>query len=118
MRWLVDESISRIIVEKLRSAGQDVLFVTDLFPSSPDGTIFARAAAERRIVLTQDLDFGNLVHGTLFTSRCGVVLFRLRLRSKPFQWARLNAAIGQYGDGLASRLTIIEDARFRVRLLS
>lgn len=116
MRWLVDENVSRIIVQRLRTAGHDVTFVTDAAPSSPDTAIYD-ASTIRRLVLTHDLDFGLIVFGPAVPDVAGVVMFRLRLQSKPFQWARLQAAITEYGETLYDRFTVIEDGRIRSHFL-
>ena len=116
MRWLVDECVHRVIVENLRKSGHDVTFVTELFPASPDESLYAFAAGQDHLLLTHDLDFGAIAFGQQFPGAAGVVMFRLRVSSVDFQWRRLQAVLNA-GDALAGRLTIIEAARIRSRPL-
>ena len=62
MRLLVDMKLSPELAMLLRDAGHDAVHVRDLrMQESPDERIFRRAAADGRIVLTCDLDFGEIV---------------------------------------------------------
>ena len=63
-------------VEALRRAGCDVLWVTTDLPGGTDREVLARAAVERRVLLTFDKDFGELVFRTGLRIE-GLVLFRL-----------------------------------------
>ena len=116
MLWLVDECVHRVIVENLRKAGHDVTFVTELFPASPDESLYAFAAHEHRILLTHDLGFGKYVVHWEFPRTAAVVVFRLRFPAVAFQWRRLQAALASR-EGLVGRLTVIEDGRLRSRPL-
>ena len=114
MRWLVDECVHRIIVDNLRSAGHDVTFVTDTFPSSPDESVYAFAALQDRMLLTHDLGFGGFALRFEFPRTAGVVMFRLRISAIAFQWRRLHAVLEDEAL-LLGRTTIIEDTRVRSR---
>lgn len=63
--FLADESCDFLIVRKLRSADYDVLSVAESFPSVTDKQILQHAVKEKRILLTEDKDFGEWVfaHG-------------------------------------------------------
>ncbi|MGV9011983.1 MAG: DUF5615 family PIN-like protein [Flavobacteriales bacterium] len=76
MRFLVDECVARTSALRLRMLGHDVLRVgTDL--RIPDDTdILAFATAEKRILITHDQDFGELVFNKKHRAPHGVVLFR------------------------------------------
>lgn len=58
MRFLVDENLPFGIVEHLKSLNHDVFDVaaSDLRGSS-DKILWSKAAAEKRIIITRDLDF-------------------------------------------------------------
>jgi hypothetical protein len=114
MHWLADECVHRVIVENLRKAGHDVTFVTELFPSSPDESLYSFAAQQNCILLTHDLGFGEFAFHWQFPRTAGVVMFRLRISAVAFQWRRLQAVLDT-PEVLTGRLTIIEDARLRAR---
>ena len=62
--------------------------------------------------LTEDKDFGDLVfrQGRPVPS---IVLLRIGITRRQDKADRLLAAIGQFGDTLFGRYTVVEDARFR-----
>lgn len=75
MKFLVDENVGARIVRYLRDERHDAVWVRDVAPGLADRDILARARAARRIIVTYDLDFGELV----FLGRekhCGVILLR------------------------------------------
>ena len=61
MRFLVDECLSRHFVVHSKNAGHDLIWVQDTCPAADDQKVLALATAEDRIVISQDLDFGELV---------------------------------------------------------
>jgi predicted nuclease of predicted toxin-antitoxin system len=77
MRFLADENVEPIVVEWLRTLGHDVTEMSTLQPGSDDDVVLALARAEERVLITYDLDFGELVYrgGLLHT---GILLLRLR----------------------------------------
>lgn len=117
MRWLVDECVHAHIVRELRSDGHDVLAVAEAFPSLNDGPILAATAAENRILLTQDLDFGELVFRRHLPAMNGIVLIRMRLHSIDAVCERFRAALKELGHSLEGRYVVIDDNRIRSRVL-
>jgi predicted nuclease of predicted toxin-antitoxin system len=78
MRFLADMGVSMRVVEWLRALGHDAIHLHDEgLQKSPNGEIFRKAVREQRIVLTFDLDFGEIVAAVGGTS-VSVMLFRLR----------------------------------------
>ncbi|MBX7245207.1 MAG: DUF5615 family PIN-like protein [Candidatus Sumerlaeaceae bacterium] len=77
MRILADENTEAQIVDWLRKAGHDVLWAAEFSPGASDEALLEKAAAESRIILTADLDFGELVFRRHLKGT-GIVLLRLR----------------------------------------
>jgi predicted nuclease of predicted toxin-antitoxin system len=75
-RFLANEKFPGASVRLLRAKGLDIAWVREEAPSSDDRANMAWAARTNRIILTFDLDYGDLVfrHGL---AAPGVVLFRL-----------------------------------------
>ncbi len=76
LRFITDENIDVEVKDFLREKGFDVFDIKEakLF-SLPDEAILARSFQEKRIVLTQDSDFGTLI----FRDKkpfCGIVYIR------------------------------------------
>jgi predicted nuclease of predicted toxin-antitoxin system len=83
----------------------------------PDTEILEKAMQEERVVLTFDLDFGDLlaIGGQNFPS---VVIFRLRNETPSFVTAKLVDVLSRRGQILAEgAIVIVEDARHRIRRL-
>jgi predicted nuclease of predicted toxin-antitoxin system len=116
VRWLVDECVDAGLVSHLRADGQDVVYLAEIAPAASDTEVMARAHAEGRILLTEDKDFGDLVFRRGH-SVPGVVLLRIDPAMHGRKRIRLRAAISRFGDNLLGRYTIVEEVRFRSRLL-
>ena len=81
----------------------------------PDREIFERAAADGRIVVTFDLDFGEIA-GFAYGAGSGVVLLRLRLARQSHLWDRLKLAVAAAGEAMeAGAIVLVEDTRIRIR---
>jgi predicted nuclease of predicted toxin-antitoxin system len=75
VRFLADESCDFSIVLALRAAGHDVVAVAELAGGVPDREVIELARTDRRVLLTEDKDFGQLVFSALAGS-AGVILIR------------------------------------------
>jgi predicted nuclease of predicted toxin-antitoxin system len=61
MNFLLDSCISRFAAEALRNAGFEVVWVPESGKDPGDEEIIKRAFEEKRILVTADKDFGELV---------------------------------------------------------
>ena len=62
MILLADESIERTIVDLLRSAGWQVLYIAEMETGISDDLVLHLANENRALLLTADKDFGELVY--------------------------------------------------------
>jgi predicted nuclease of predicted toxin-antitoxin system len=61
MRFLTDENVSPKIVEALRSEGYDIFDIKEeRLQGMPDQAIVKRARKMKSVIVSEDLDFGNL----------------------------------------------------------
>src|SRR5262249_37482817 len=98
MRFLADMGVSLRVVEWLRSSGHDASHVRDEgLQMLPKGEIFEKALREERIVVTFDLDFGEIVAASRGRS-VSVVLFRLRNTRADFAIQRLEIVLRAFSD--------------------
>jgi predicted nuclease of predicted toxin-antitoxin system len=116
MRFLVDMNLSPHVANRLREQGHDAVHALDAGQGDlSDHEIFERAAAERRVVVTFDLDFGEIA-GRANDRRTGVVLLRLKRAGRSYLEDRLRIAISEAGNALEEgAIVLVEDARIRVR---
>jgi predicted nuclease of predicted toxin-antitoxin system len=61
VKVLADECCDAPLVRGLRSDGHDVLYAKEIAPGADDEFVLELACSERRILLTEDKDFGELV---------------------------------------------------------
>jgi len=119
VRFLIDASLSFRVAEALQKAGHDAVHVRDaLTVDAPDTAIFHHAAADDRIVVSADTDFGELL-ARLQTARPSLVLLRRRTRRRPSdQTTLLLTQLPAVAHDLESgAIVVIEEARVRVRSL-
>jgi len=118
MRFLADMGVAMRIVEWLREKGHDVIHLRDEgLQRLPNGEIFKKAAMENRIILTFDLDFGEIaaLSGSQLVS---VILFRLRNTHTLHVWKRLEQVLMVSSDALKEgAIIIVEETRHRIRKL-
>ena len=116
MRFLADMGVSHRTVAWLRDAGHDAVHLRDQgLQRLPNGEIFAKAVAEGRVILTFDLDFGEIV-ALSRGQRVGVVLFRLKDTTTPFLNQRLATVLADAEAALCDgAIVVVEDSRHRVR---
>jgi predicted nuclease of predicted toxin-antitoxin system len=118
MRFLADMGISPKTVAFLQSFGHDVVHLHDQdLDRLEDPAILAKTREEERILLTHDLDFGELiaVSGARLPS---IVVFRLRNMSPEMVSRYLQGIIDQHGESLEKGAIIsVTEGQVRVRLL-
>ena len=116
MRFLLDMNLPPAIAEWLQSKGHDAVHIREIgLGHLPDREVFARAAEEGWIVVTFDLDFGEIA-GLAGATGATVLLLRLRLVHQDYFRQRLQAAIVEAAEALEAGATVVvEDARIRIR---
>lgn len=82
MRFLADESCDFAAVRALRAAGLDVVAVAEVSARADDTSVMRLAVRGRRVLLTEDKDFGQLVFANRQATG-GVILFRFPARARP-----------------------------------
>jgi predicted nuclease of predicted toxin-antitoxin system len=116
VRWLADECVDAGMVSHLRAAGHDVVYMAEVSPAASDARVLMQAQAVRRLLLTEDKDFGDLVFRR-GQSVPGIILLRIDPANHALKKTRRDAAISRFGDGLFGRYVTVEGARFRSRPL-
>ena len=61
MKFLIDESVEKPIVDWLRDQKYDVIYVAEISPAITDEEVIKIANSESRILVTNDKDFGELI---------------------------------------------------------
>src|SRR2546430_534963 len=118
MRFLADMGVSQQVVEWLRTHGHEAVHLRDEgLHRLPNGEIVQKAGREQRMVLTFDLDFGEILAAS-GGQTVSVILFRLRNTRSDFVIQRLADVLNHSSAELSKgAIVIVEDARHRVRTL-
>src|SRR5689334_7248813 len=110
--------VSITTVQALRAAAHEAVHLREeglIRLSDPD--ILAKAAEEKRIVLTFDLDFGDIL-AAASTQAPSVIIFRLRNQTAAAVNPRLFRVISDCESELSNgAILIVEDQGYRVRRL-
>ena len=118
MRFLADMGVSMSTVRALRAQGHEAVHLRELrLGTLSDADILEKAKQEERVVLTFDLDFGDLLAAGSFDLP-SVIIFRLHNQTPSFVTPTLLDVLAHQGRALEDgAIVIIEDARHRVRRL-
>jgi Domain of unknown function (DUF5615) len=116
VKVLANENFPQAAILALRRAGHDVLWVRTEMPGASDEDVMARAAAEQRLLVTFDTDFGELVYRRGLPPACGLVLFRLAIPS-PGLAADRTLAVLQSRTDWQGHFAVVEETRVRLRPL-
>jgi predicted nuclease of predicted toxin-antitoxin system len=114
MKFLADAHISAEMVAMLRDLGHDCLDSSAIPPRMHDVDVLRQSAAENRVVLTSDKDFGELVfvHGIACP---GVVLIRVALADEKDRVAYIRSVFPTVLSRLPGSFITISTAGIRAR---
>ncbi len=114
MRFLIDESADARLVAHLIALGHDAIFVAFSHGQGlSDVQVLDVAHAQRRVLITDDPDFGELV----FRQRqlhAGVIFFRLKSSLLAVRIARLDDVLRAHADEL-DQFIVVQERGTRVR---
>ena len=100
----------------LRLAGYDVVSITEKMAGADDETVIDFARSERRLLLTEDKDFGQLVFAAA-RQNSGVILIRYPASARSALSAAVLKLLSESGESLYSRFAVLEPGRVRVTRL-
>jgi predicted nuclease of predicted toxin-antitoxin system len=114
MKFLLDQSTDARLLPYLKQLGHDVTRISSNYPHSlPDPEVLSLAQHEKRILITDDRDFGELVF-RLQQPHAGVIFLRLGTYAPlTLKTERLAYVLTHYTDQLDQFLVVTKD---RVRV--
>ena len=115
MKFLLDScAASRTLHKALIDLGHDVLSAREGYSRATDEALLALAYEERRVLVTEDKDFGELVFLRRLPHPCTVRLVELRVMEKV---GAMRDLIERHGDAMREDAIIVVTGR-RVRIRS
>jgi predicted nuclease of predicted toxin-antitoxin system len=116
MRFLADESCDAALLRGLHAAGHDVKSVRETMRGATDRAVLGAARQERRLLLTEDKDFGALVFAA-GAPAIGVLLIRYPPPARSRVTRRLIDLVATRGTELVGSFVVIGPARTRMKRL-
>ncbi len=116
MRFLADENVSRLVIDRLRANGFDVISVGETRSGTPDRAVLETANVEDCILITEDRDFGELVIRQRLGVR-GVILLELDRLSNTAEAEAVVQVVSIHAENLIGHLVVVEPGRVRLRPL-
>ncbi|HLH55020.1 MAG TPA: DUF5615 family PIN-like protein [Verrucomicrobiae bacterium] len=113
MNFVADESCARPVIQGLREAGHDVVAIAETSSGATDDQVLEHALNERRVLITEDRDFGELVYAR-GRSSAGVILVRFQSRARSTKVATVVEAVSKLGFRLQGAFTVVEPGRVRL----
>ncbi len=113
MNFLADESCAGPVIRALRESGHDVVAISEVAVGAEDEKILERALHDKRVLITEDRDFGELVYAR-GRSSAGVILVRFPGRARRAKPATVLEAVAKLGSRLHNAFTVIEPGRVRI----
>lgn len=113
LRFLADESCDFAVVRALRAEGYDVLAINEIMQRSDDRELIERATREKRILLTEDKDFGWLVFVS-HTDSPGVILIRYPGNARQALANSILSIVREQGDQLSGAFVVVQPGFTRI----
>ncbi|MBF6559436.1 MAG: DUF5615 family PIN-like protein [Candidatus Binataceae bacterium] len=113
MEFVADESCAGPVIRALREAGHDVIAIAEISKGIPDELVMKRAFAERRVLITEDADFGELVYVRERPS-AGVILVKFDSRARRAKPTAVVEAVAKLGVRLRDGFAVIAPGRVRL----
>jgi predicted nuclease of predicted toxin-antitoxin system len=113
MDFVADESCARPVIQALREAGHDVVAVAEIARGATDDQVLELALKEKRVLITEDRDFGELVYAR-GRSSSGVILVRFPSRARRAKSATVIEAVSRLGSRLRDAFAVVEPGRVRI----
>src|SRR5207248_1354600 len=99
----------------LLNHGYNVKSVRDINPRMPDQEILKIAVIEKRMVVTMDKDFGDLVYNS-GQSHVGVLLLRLEDANSDEKIKVVEAILGKYSNKIYNNFCVYKDGKLRIKM--
>ncbi len=113
MRFVADEGCDFTVVRALRTAGHDVTAILEISPRAEDAAIIDLAVRERRILLTEDKDFGELVYANA-QAASGVILIRFPGNVRATLPTAVVTLVNNKGEQLFGCFVVVQPGRIRI----
>ena len=116
IKFLVDESVEKAVVDFLRKQGYDALYVAENCSGITDDEVLSFANRDNRVLVTNDRDFGELIFLQRKASS-GVLLFRSSSEKSSDRVSLVRKLLQSFADRLEGNFVVVSDEKIRIRKL-
>ena len=114
LKFLADESCDFAFVRVLRQNGYDVKAIVEVMPGASDLRVLESGFEERRVLLTEDKDFGEWIFAQK-SATAGVILLRYPIETRLQMTLAMVELVSEHGSELRNRYVVLEPGRARIR---
>jgi predicted nuclease of predicted toxin-antitoxin system len=113
LKFITDVNIEKPIADYLLESGFDIKWVADYNCELRDTDLLRLANREKRILVTNDKDFGELVFRQRWVS-AGIILFRVRGQNTEDKLVLIKKLLHGYQSKLAKHFTVVTMNKIRI----
>jgi len=117
MQFLANENFPRASIYRLRAMGHDVVSVLECAPGANDRQVLVKATSEKRVILTFDRDYGEMVYRLKLPAPSGIVYFHFNPITPEEPADQLIELLTAGNVSLSGMFSVIERGRLRQRPL-
>jgi predicted nuclease of predicted toxin-antitoxin system len=112
--FVADENVESAIIRRLRADGHDVIWIAESEPGATDQRVLDVAEADRRLLLTGDTDFGEIVFRQRRVS-AGVVLLRLAGLTPEHKASIVADVVHEHLEEMRGAFAVVSPSQLRIR---
>ena len=113
IKFLADVNIEKPLVDFLSKQGYDIKWIPDYDCEMPDEDLIQLANREKRILITNDKDFGDLIFLQKRMS-AGTILFRVKGQNSQDKIKLMKKLLMGYKDKLLNHYMVITKLKIRI----
>ena len=114
IRFIVDMGVSKKVEEWLSTNDYDIKAIRDIDPRMKDRDILKFAVTEKRMIITMDKDFGELVFNSGL-NHSGVLLLRLEDAKSDEKVNTIQEILLKFEDKLENNFCVYQHGKLRIR---
>ena len=114
LKFLIDVGVGKKVEKWFVNQGYDIKCVRDIDPRMLDKEILKIAVSEKRMVITMNKDFGELVYNSGLL-HAGVLLLRLEDAESNEKVKVVEKILEKYSEKLLNKFCVFKDDKLRIR---
>ncbi len=112
LKFIADVNVEKTVVDFLRAEGCDVKWIPDFDCEMADESLLRLANKERRILITNDKDFGELTFLQKKLS-VGLILIRVKGQKTNDKVKLMRKVLKDHRDKLSNHFVVVNRTKFR-----